>query len=346
MKETILDIREKLLGQFYINEEHIRFSLVSRVLSKLGWDIWNPKEVFTEFKAVPNEDLTRVDIALFINEYQPPSIFIEIKSIGKVDIELERIEQQLRDYNRNNTAEFSIITDGQKWRFYYSQSGGEFAQKCFKTIDLLSNEVEDSVNIFTDFLFVDNIKKGNSRFQAQRLLQLNQKQRAMQDALPKAKRMISEPPFPSLPEAIVNLVKQVGFEISFKDASNFAEQNLSGLTDANNSRSIANKEITMISKSFHPVNQIKKNKKTNKPKNFPPDGTKCRFNYKGRLFTGVIQGNEMHVVDFGNFTSFSSASGKISKTSRNGWTDWELLLPNAIDWVLADQWRSNDYRIE
>ena len=64
-------------------------------------------------------------------EYEIVSTPVEY--VGKIDSDLLRIEQQLRDYNRNNTAQFSIITDGRKWRFYYSQTGGEFSHKCFTT---------------------------------------------------------------------------------------------------------------------------------------------------------------------------------------------------------------------
>ena len=86
----------------------------------------------TEFNTVPNEDKSRVDIALF-DSSPTPSVFIEIKAIGKLDTDLVKYEVQLRDYNRNNTAPFSIITDGRKWRFYYSQTGGEFFSKMFQS---------------------------------------------------------------------------------------------------------------------------------------------------------------------------------------------------------------------
>ena len=65
MREMLTDIATKLSNDFYENEEHIRLSLVSRILHKLGWDIWNPNEVNSEFPVLPQEDKTRVDLALF-----------------------------------------------------------------------------------------------------------------------------------------------------------------------------------------------------------------------------------------------------------------------------------------
>lgn len=224
MNEILSDIRNKLTNNYFQNEEHVRISLVLRILFKLGWDIWNPKEVNSEFKAVPSEDVSRVDIALFSNEYSPPLIFIEIKSVGKIDTDLFRIEQQLRDYNRNNTAQFSIITDGKEWRFYYSQTGGEFSQKCFKVIDIIQNNLSDVINSLTLFLSKNEILSGNSKKEAERLLKLNQKQRALEDALPRAKRMISEYPFPSLPQALAKIASKLGFTISEEEAKEFAQK--------------------------------------------------------------------------------------------------------------------------
>jgi len=224
MNEILSDIKYKLTKNYFQNEEHVRISLVLRILFELGWDIWNPKEVNSEFKTVPNEDTSRVDIALFSSEYSPPSIFMEIKSVGKIVTDLFSIEKQLRDYNRNNTAQFSIITDGQEWRFYYSQTGGEFSQKCFKVIDIMQNDLSDIINSLTLFLSKDEILSGNSKKEAERLLKLNQKQRALEDALPRAKRMISECPFPSLPQALVEVALKLGFIITEEEAKEFAQQ--------------------------------------------------------------------------------------------------------------------------
>ena len=83
MKETLADIRSKLREGAYQNEEHVRLALVARMLQCLGWDIWNPREVYTEFKAVPSEDVTKVDVALFLIA-DSPSVFIEVKGVGRI----------------------------------------------------------------------------------------------------------------------------------------------------------------------------------------------------------------------------------------------------------------------
>jgi hypothetical protein len=222
MKNALADIRDKLRNGYYQNEEHVRFSLVARLLQELGWDIWNPKEVNAEFVAVPSEDRTKVDVALFANTLAP-SVFIEVKSPGKI-ANLEQIESQLRDYNRNITSPFCIITNGSMWRFYYSQTAGDFHSKCFKILNLESDDLADVELALATFLLKTAIVNGTAEEQAKTFLKLSQKQKAMEECLPKARRMVQEPPFPSLPEALVGLLSEKGIAVSKDEAQDFIAQ--------------------------------------------------------------------------------------------------------------------------
>ena len=221
MKDTISDICQKIANSAYKNEEHVRLSLVAPVLQKLGWNIWDPCEVNCEYNATPHEDSTRVDIALFSTPRRP-DVFIEVKAIGKIMSDsLQRAELQLRDYNRDNTASFSIITDGRIWRFYLSQSGGKFKEKCFKVLDLLTDDLDGIEVSLCTFLKKSEIENGNAFREAQKYRKLNDIQRAMEDSLPQARRVILEPPYPSLPDALIELVAEEGFIITVEEAQDF-----------------------------------------------------------------------------------------------------------------------------
>ena len=89
---------------------------------------------------------------------------------------------------------------------------------------------------------------------------------------------------------------------------------------------------------IHPQPKIKKQS----PKGFPPEGTLCRFTYKGNNYNGQIKNGQFVVQDYGSFSSFSAASVAISNTSRNGWRDWELRIPGSNQWQLADIWRKRE----
>lgn len=220
MRDTISDIRTKINSGVYQNEEHVRLSLVARVLSKLGWNIWDPGEVNCEYNACSYEDSSKVDIALFSTP-RKPDVFIEVKAIGKIRSDLEKTETQLRDYNRDNTALFSIITDGQNWRFYFSQTGGKFSEKCFKSVNLLDDDLSDIEDSFNKFLSKSTIENGSAATEAQKYLHLSEKQRVMEDKLPEAKRAVLIPPYPSLPEALKKLVSENGVTITVEEAQAF-----------------------------------------------------------------------------------------------------------------------------
>lgn len=223
MIETIQSIREHLVAKDYHNEEHVRFSLVGRIIHQLGWNIWDPKQVYTEFKPVKNEDNTKVDIALFAGNYSNDTVFIECKAVGKVNDDLSKVEMQLRDYNRNNTALFAIITDGRVWRFYFSFAGGEFSQKLFKVLDILDDSIDDLEQHFQTFLSKSAVFSGGAKALAQDYLNLSQKEKAMKDVLPEAEKLIAISPFPALPDALVSLLNSKGLPLSREEAIAFLQ---------------------------------------------------------------------------------------------------------------------------
>jgi len=223
MKTVLEDIKGKIARGVYRNEEHVRVCIVLRILQALGWDIWNPHEVNSEFPVLPNEDQTRIDVALFLTPHEP-SVFIEVKALGKLEGVLTQVERQLRGYNRDNTAWFSIITDGQIWRFYHSQSGGEFAGKCFKILHLTEHNLDDLEQGFMGFLSRLAVETGNAGRDATTILQLTRKQRAMEESLPEARRRVLESPFPSLLEALIQVVAEARITISKDEAERFIRE--------------------------------------------------------------------------------------------------------------------------
>jgi hypothetical protein len=74
----------------------------------------------------------------------------------------------------------------------------------------------------------------------------------------------------------------------------------------------------------------------------PPEGTRCRFTYGLKEYRGTVADGRIEIDDMpGTFGSFSAASGAVTNTSRNGWEDWELLVPGSEDWLPASMWRKS-----
>jgi hypothetical protein len=75
--------------------------------------------------------------------------------------------------------------------------------------------------------------------------------------------------------------------------------------------------------------------------NLPPNGTRCRFRYSSRDYEATITDGHVQVAGISDtHRSFSAASRAVSNTSRNGWIDWEILLPGSNEWLLANTWRT------
>jgi len=231
MRSTLEDIAARLRTGDYKNEEHVRLAIVARLLNALGWNVWNPIEVNTEFSPVRNEDASRVDIAVFMPpQYHRPAIFIEVKAVGKLTANIDFAETQLRDYNRNNQAEISVLTDGRLWRFYLASAAGEFKQKCFEDLDLLSSElsITDQEKTLRLFLSKETLLNGNSVEQARIFLRRTDDQRTMFDVLPIAIRDAELDPTSSKVQCFVSRCAERGVICSQEDARQFILNNSTG----------------------------------------------------------------------------------------------------------------------
>lgn len=224
MRTTLEEIISRLRHGDYKNEEHVRQAIVCRLLKKLGWDIWNPVEVNSEFSAMRTEDSSRVDIALFMPpQWLRPAVFVEVKAVGKLLGDIDAAECQLRDYNRNNQADISVLTDGRIWRFYLASAPGEFHQKCFEKLDILDDEsVLDDVELALDaFLSRNALQSGKAVEEARTYLKRTDAQRIMYDVLPLSQRDADEDPALSLVDCFIKRCMERGVECDKNDALNF-----------------------------------------------------------------------------------------------------------------------------
>lgn len=167
----------------------------------------------------PNGSRNKVDIALKYN--YKSLIFIEIKSSDKLSnkTELEKAEIQLRNYNVDLTALFNILTDGNMWRFYYSQEGGTFSEKCFKVINMQVDDSEDLETVFHSFLSKENVSNGNSKREAFEYLKSSRKQQIMEESIPASRRLLEVDYLLTPVAALQKVVKErTGIEVSSEEA--------------------------------------------------------------------------------------------------------------------------------
>jgi len=168
MQKTIKDIRKKLLANFYLNEEHVKVSIVSRLLTYLGWNIWNPTEVFYDYpiQRLPlnlndSPSYGKVSLALFVSQdiNRSPEVYIQTTSKGKLLTNITTYEDQLNLYSSYDMAVISILTDGNIWRFYLSSAEGISTQRLFNEFNIIEDSDDFIINILNSILAKTNIDK-------------------------------------------------------------------------------------------------------------------------------------------------------------------------------------------
>lgn len=89
--------------------------------------------------------------------------------------------------------------------------------------------------------------------------------------------------------------------------------------------------------------ETEKRRRTQQRTPLPPDGTKVKFEWNKRRYSGQIFDRKIVITENhnGRYKYFSEASVAITNTSRNGWNDWYIQLPDNPDWILANIWRDS-----
>lgn len=328
IKALILDIRaNEQITTF--DEATTKQAIILRLLLELGWHIFDTEEVKPEY-SVSNK---RVDYSLRINNVN--KVFLEVK---KVTEDIERHQNQLLDYSFQEGVKLAVLTNGISWWFYLPLNEGSWEQRKYFAIDITQQDPEDTAKRFIDFLSRDNVTTEGAIKLAETLLRGRVKETEIRKNLPKAWNKIVSVPDELLVELINETLEKIcGYKAESEQIVRFINEHINASITPGD-KPVIHKDQDRLKNldSTHIVTNERRNKVS---QSFPPDETMCRFSYKGTQYNGVIKDGKLLAGNLGSFTSFSAASVEISKTSRNGWRDWEIKLPGTNQWQLSDTWR-------
>jgi len=146
--ENVLNRAEVVKGK---GEEATKQAMVLPMIEALGYDIWNPDEVFPEYEAdtaiKKSGQKEKVDYAILLGGV--PKIFIEVKAYNE---ELDGHHGQLKRYFTSTpSVSLGIITNGVEYRFF-TDTGEQNIQ-------------DDDPFFIANFLSVDQGLDVMSRFQ-------------------------------------------------------------------------------------------------------------------------------------------------------------------------------------
>lgn len=106
----------------------------------------------------------RVDYALCHPPGQP-SVLLEVKDLRKADA---KGEEQLFKYCFRCGVPIAVLTDGQKWSFFFPAEQGSYEQRRFAQIDLLTGEPGVSARTLTEYLRARDVRSGEAQERARR----------------------------------------------------------------------------------------------------------------------------------------------------------------------------------
>ncbi len=187
MKKQIISFIDELksnkkLASF--DEASTKQAVVLRLLSFLGWDIFNVEEVY------PDYAVGTANVSYALRTRNTNRIFIEVKRVHK---SLDNHQKSLVNLGTRDGVNMVVLTNGITWWFYLMAASGSWQQKWFYTIDIVKQKPDAFVTQLINLLDKDKVTKGQSLKAAKSLFQ-EKKQKLAADFLPEAwNQVLSQP---------------------------------------------------------------------------------------------------------------------------------------------------------
>lgn len=153
LKEHIKDIRNRLEKGEFPNEAAVCDDIVRRIVHELGWPRYQSQIVYPQYPVEGG----KVDFAL-CHPPSEPCVFIEVKQVGNI----EGAEEQLFRYAFRRGVPIAILTDGQKWRFFYPIGQGDYRERKVHELDLIEGDIKESAKRINRYLNYESIQSGKA----------------------------------------------------------------------------------------------------------------------------------------------------------------------------------------
>ena len=159
-----------------LDEASTKQAIALRLLSLLGWDIFNVEEVYPDF----------------LSESDTVSYALRIDGVSKLLLDVKRpgenpdgLHKQLVAFAVREGVDVAVHTDGLRWWFYLPAVSGALAQKRCHVCDLLEHKPEDVTSDLMAFLSREKLVSGEY-LEAARAAYQRHKRKMAADVLPDA----------------------------------------------------------------------------------------------------------------------------------------------------------------
>ena len=200
LKKQIDNIRNELERRQFTSETAVRLGIIDPLLKELGWPTSKTQVVFPEYPV----DGGKVDYAL-CHPPAMPRIFIEAKQVGKLD----GAERQLFEYAVHQGVRVAILTDGQKWVFFYPPGEGTYEERKVVELDLLIGDREENAYRLNRYLSYESVQIGDAFVAIEQDYRNFSRQRELAQRLPEVWRKFLEEKNQVLLQLLIEDMKKV-----------------------------------------------------------------------------------------------------------------------------------------
>jgi hypothetical protein len=198
LQESIKLIIENLRTGKYPNENAISQGVVLRILSELGWDTYNPEQVWSEYSLGGR----RVDFALCFPP-KKPAVFVEVKQPRQA----EGADRQLFEYAFIEGVPMAILCDGRTWAFYLPAEQGNRDERRVYKLDLFERTPTESAEKLTRYLAYKRTISGEAINDARADYRDRNRRIRAQKAIPEAWQDLIESEEPTLIDRLASEVE-------------------------------------------------------------------------------------------------------------------------------------------
>jgi len=182
------------------DEATVRQVVVLQILSALGWNPYDRREVTPEFGVGGGQ----VDYSLRIGEQS--KVFIEVKRGGE---NLSPHQDQLLRYSFERGVGLATLTNGLDWWFYLPLREGSWEQRRFSAISITSADSDAVQAVFNNALSKNGVASGSAIEYAENLLDQQRRVALVNTTLPKAWQALIEDPDSLLVDLLAETVERI-----------------------------------------------------------------------------------------------------------------------------------------
>jgi len=281
-----------------LDEASTKQAVVLRLLSLLGWDIFDVDEVYPDFST----DFGQVSYALRIGG--AGKVFLDVRCNSD---RLDDLHKQLVAFATREAAGLAVHTDGVRWWFYLPSVKGTLKQKQCHFLDLLARKPEAATSDLMSLLSRDHVASGE-HLESARVAGQRQKRKMAADVLPEAWNKILAGPNKILVEILSDATEKIcGCKAETAMIEGFICANLDRWSLAHETREVppALKEPAQLKEQAFPtVSDNSSDIKIKKPEFFAGKSIDS-FTFKGNAF--AVKSWEEMLITLCNFFAASHA---------------------------------------